>query len=177
MADQKKQLQAWSWNVSLPYKMPALQATLHILSNAWWSKIVFLLFSEESFDSYWEGEKDKKRRPNLFDDDDDSSFGWIDSKEVADLMKQSRRLASNDDDDDDEELGEAWGGVEYSLNSGMMSQKKWCNEYYNNWVWWTLTTFTALYNEINISIHIFHTLLYTFPLLLTKRFHVTIKVS
>ena len=39
-------------------------------------------------------------------------------------MKQSRRLASNDDDDDDEELGEAWGGVEYSLNSGMMSQKK-----------------------------------------------------
>ena len=104
--------------------MPALQATLHI-SNAWWSKIVFLLFSEESFDLYWEGEEDKKRRPNLFDDDDDdSSFGWIDSKEVADLMKQSRRLASNDDDDDDdEELGEAWGGVEYSLNQGMMSQK------------------------------------------------------
>ena len=157
--------------------MPALQATLHILSNDWWSKIVFLLFSEESFDSYWEGEKDKKRRPNLFDDDDDSSFGWIDSKEVADLMKQSRRLASNDDDDDDEELGEAWGGVEYSLNPGMMSQKKWCNEYYNNWVWWTLTTFTALYTEINISIHIFHTLFYTFPLLLTKRFHVTIKAS
>ena len=103
--------------------MPALQATLHILSNAWWSKIVFLLFSEESFDLYWEGEEDKKRRPNLFDDDD-SSFSWIDPEEVADLMKQSRRLASNDDnDDDDEELGEAWGGVEYSLNPGMMSQK------------------------------------------------------
>ena len=176
MADQKKQLQAWSWNVSLPYKMPALQATLHILSNAWWSKIGFLLFSEESFDSYWEGEEDKKRRPNLFDDDD-LSFGWISSEEVADLRRQSRRLVSNDDDDDDEELGEAWGGVEYSLNPGMMSQKKWCNEYYNNWVWWTLTTFTALYTEINISIHILYTLLYTFPLLLTKRFHVTIKAS
>lgn len=103
--------------------MPALQATLHMLSNAWWSKIVFLLFSEESFDSYWEGEEDKKRRPNLFDDDDISSFGWIDSEEVADLRKQSRHLASNDDDDGDEELGEAWGGVEYSLNPGMMSQK------------------------------------------------------
>ena len=157
--------------------MPALQATLHILSNAWWSKIVFLLFSEESFDSYWEGKEDKKRRPNLFDDDD-SSFSWIDPEEVADLMKQSRHLASNDDnDDDDEELGEAWGGVEYSLNPGMMSQKKWCNEYYNNWVWWTLTTFTVLYTEINISIHILYTLLYIFPLLLTKRFHVTIKAS
>ena len=102
--------------------MPALQATLHI-SNAWWSKIFFLLFSEESFDLYWEGEEDKKRRPNLFDDDDISSFGWIDSEEVADLRKQSRHLASNDDDDGDEELGEAWGGVEYSLNPGMMSQK------------------------------------------------------
>ena len=102
--------------------MPALQATLHILSNAWWSKIVFLLFSEESFDSYWEGEEDKKRRPNLFDDDD-LSFGWISLEEVADLRRQSRRLVSNDDDDDDEELGEAWGGVEYSLNPGMMSQK------------------------------------------------------
>ena len=43
---------------------------------------------------------------------------------MADFRKQSRRLASNDDDDDDEELGEAWGGVEYSLNPGMMSQKK-----------------------------------------------------
>ena len=44
---------------------------------------------------------------------------------MADLRRQSRRLASNDDDDDDdEELGEAWGGEEYSLNLGMMSQKK-----------------------------------------------------
>ena len=73
---------------------------------------------------YWEGEEDKKQRPNLFDDDDESSFGWIDSEEVADFRKQSRCLASNDDDDDDEELGVAWGGEEYSLNLGMMSQKK-----------------------------------------------------
>ena len=36
-------------------------------------------------------------------------------------MKHSRGLAVNDDDDDEKELGPAWGGMEYSLASGISS--------------------------------------------------------
>ena len=41
-------------------------------------------------------------------------------EEVADFMKQSRGLSLYDAaaDDDDAELGEAWGGMQYSITSG-----------------------------------------------------------
>lgn len=42
-------------------------------------------------------------------------------EEVADFMKQSRGLSLSDagaDDDDDAELGEAWGGTQFSITSG-----------------------------------------------------------
>ena len=71
-------------------------------------------------------EEDAKPRPNPFDDDPgafavmDSGVSWASTsrEEVADFMKQSRRLALNEDDDD-KELGPAWGGSEYSLSTGI----------------------------------------------------------
>lgn len=70
-------------------------------------------------------EEDTKPRPNPFNDDLgsfpvlDSGASWVSKEEVADFMKQSRRLALNEDDDDDKDLGPAWGGPEYSLPSGI----------------------------------------------------------
>jgi len=50
---------------------------------------------------------------------DSGGSGFVTSKEeVADFMKQSRRLALNEDDDE-KNLGPAWGGSEYSLSSGI----------------------------------------------------------
>lgn len=67
----------------------------------------------------------KPRRPNVFDDDpglnavSDFALNWANTseEEVADFIKQSRRLTHNEDDDKD--LGPAWGGSEYSLSSGI----------------------------------------------------------
>ena len=44
-------------------------------------------------------------------------------EEVADFMKQSRGLSLSDAgaDDDDAELGEAWGGTQFSITSGECS--------------------------------------------------------
>lgn len=74
-------------------------------------------------------EEDAKPRPNPFNDDlgsfaaMDSGVSWVSKEEVADFMRQSRRLALNDDNDDDEkDLGPAWGGSEYSLSSGITIQ-------------------------------------------------------
>lgn len=71
-------------------------------------------------------EEAQPRRPNFFDDDQgsiavsDFASNWASTsrEEVADFIKQSRRLARNEDDDD-KDLGPAWGGSEYSLSSGI----------------------------------------------------------
>lgn len=67
------------------------------------------------------------RRPNVFDDDQgsiavsDFAVNWASTsgEEVAEFIKQSRRLSRNENDDDDKDLGPAWGGSEYSLSSGI----------------------------------------------------------
>lgn len=63
-------------------------------------------------------------RRNPFNDDAgcfdiiDVHATWVSQKEVSDFMKQSRGLSIRDDDDDEEVVGDAWGGVEYSITSG-----------------------------------------------------------
>ena len=65
-----------------------------------------------------------KPRHNPFSDDTGtfdivgSGATWVSQKEVADFMKQSRGLSLSDNDDDDGNLGEAWGGAQYSIASG-----------------------------------------------------------
>ncbi|KAJ7384713.1 spermatogenesis-defective protein 39 [Desmophyllum pertusum] len=77
--------------------------------------------SEEAFD--WGDEEDQKPRPNPFNDDldtfsvIDSDAKWVSKEEVADFMKQSRNLSLVMMGDDEEELGQAWGGSEFSLAS------------------------------------------------------------
>ena len=53
----------------------------------------------------------------------DPGFSWVSKEEVADFMKQSRSLSLSDAgaDDDDAELGEAWGGTQFSITSGECS--------------------------------------------------------
>ena len=76
-----------------------------------------------------EDEDDSKPRRNPFSDDmgdfgpSDFNFTWVgqvSQKEVKDFMKQTRNL-SRSDGDDEEDLGEAWGGTEYSISTGMYS--------------------------------------------------------
>lgn len=78
---------------------------------------------EEVLDS--EDEEDRKPRYNPFSDEGnfdfiDPGFSWVSKEEVADFMKQSRGLSFSDAgaDDDDAELGEAWGGTQFSITSG-----------------------------------------------------------
>ena len=87
--------------------------------------MLYYFRSEEVFD--WEDQDDRKPRQNPFNDDTasfeivDSDATWVSQKEVADFMKQSRGLSlsgDDDDDDDDKNLGEAWGGTQYSIASG-----------------------------------------------------------
>ena len=82
----------------------------------------------------WEDEEDRKPRHNPFSDEGDfdlidPGFSWVSKEEVADFMKQSRGLSLSDAgaDDDDAELGEAWGGTQFSITSGECSVVVFCS--------------------------------------------------